>query len=173
MKILFLDFDGVLNSWAYFKSRDPDADAGAGVAWALAQLDPVAVKRIDTVVEKTDCYIVISSTWRLGDTLSALRDFLGAKGLRSGRVVGKTPNGFLEPELRGFGEKLYRAHEIAHYLHERREAGRDVTRFAIVDDDVDAGIGYAPQFVQTDIAVGITDADVEKLVAILNREEEP
>lgn len=172
MRVLFLDFDGVLNSASFFLKRGHEAADCEGKDWSLAQLDAECVKRLDRVVEKTDCRIVISSTWRLGDTLADLHGFLVAKGLRDdGRVIGKTPNGFNDPELRDFGGRLLRATEIGSWLKTNGK-GYDVERFAIVDDDYDAGVGYAPQFVQTDVGVGLTDADAERLVAILLRDED-
>lgn len=117
---------------------------------------------------RTDCKIVVSSTWRLGNTIEELRYFLMKRGSQSyHRIIGATINGFLDPEIRGFGERLERSKEIAHWLKHRG----DVERFAIIDDDHDAGIGFAPQFVKTDVRMGMTDADANAVVAILNRGE--
>lgn len=76
MKVIFLDFDGVLNSlrtMVGFKGKP---------SWPLTErhelssyhpnLDPVAVGLLKRTVEETGAKIVVSSTWRLS---SSLRNF--------------------------------------------------------------------------------------------------
>lgn len=57
MKVIFLDIDGVLNHRAMFVP-------GAGAA----ALCPKAIERFRSLVEKIGAIVVLSSTWRLGDT---------------------------------------------------------------------------------------------------------
>ena len=54
MKVIFLDFDGVLNSQRYFRCNGCE-----GVA-----LDPVCMLRLQEIVAATDAKIVLSTSWR-------------------------------------------------------------------------------------------------------------
>ncbi|NJO18711.1 MAG: hypothetical protein HC877_24225 [Thioploca sp.] len=51
-KILFLDVDGVLND---AKSRKENNDA----------MHPIYVRNLERILKETDCYIVVSSSWRV------------------------------------------------------------------------------------------------------------
>jgi histidinol phosphatase-like enzyme len=55
MKIIFLDFDGVLNSQEFLKSHQ----GGFG----MTQVDPRAAARLEKLVKATSAQIVISSSW--------------------------------------------------------------------------------------------------------------
>ena len=54
MKVIFLDFDGVLNSQRYFKINGCE-----GLA-----LDPACMLRLQELVAATDARIVLSTSWR-------------------------------------------------------------------------------------------------------------
>jgi hypothetical protein len=152
--VLFLDFDGVLNSRRYFEAtanNHLDTDAGA--------LDPIAVERLNRVIDATEAEIVVSSAWRLINTVGSLQRTLRARGFRH-RIRSRTPVHYVD---RG------RYMEIREWLFVNAHGGP----FAIVDDDHDAGISYAPRFVQTTFDEGLTDAHVEKLIEILRRADEP
>ena len=56
MKLLFLDIDGVLNS---FRS-----DLVLSNEHTVENLDPIAVELVRKVVEITGCVICLSSEWR-------------------------------------------------------------------------------------------------------------
>ena len=67
MKILFLDFDGVLNCYDDI-GRGPDP------------INPAAVARLNVIVARTGARIVITSSWRLRYPLDALRARLAMAG---------------------------------------------------------------------------------------------
>lgn len=56
MKLLFLDIDGVLNSYR--------TDLAYGRARTLMNIDPVSLKLMQKVVKETDCTICLISEWR-------------------------------------------------------------------------------------------------------------
>jgi hypothetical protein len=155
--VLFLDFDGVLNSTAYFRKR---GEAPEGMPWTHHDIDPEAVARLNRVVRETGCVIVVSSTWRLIHSLADLRGILNARGFE-GKIVGRTTR------LEEWGRQVYRADEIKEWLASRNEHGHAPKAFAIVDDDYDAGVGLATHFAQTNVEIGLTDADADRLIAIL------
>lgn len=147
MKALFLDIDGVLNSQTW-------TEANYARGGNLLDLDPEAVRRVLNVLAATDAKLVLSSTWRLSRTL--VKQLLDV-GLP---IFDSTPR------ADAFD---CRSDEITAWL----KSHPDVTTFAIVDDDPDAGYGeLAPYFVQTNCAFGLTDEPANALIAILNRDRE-
>lgn len=145
MKVLFLDIDGVLNSedWALAKYK-------AGVTGALQkEFDTDAVKRLNTIVEKTGAKIVISSSWRIAHSLEYIFNMMKKFGF-VGEVIDRTPS------VRGF--KYARGFQIQEWLDEHPE----VTHFAILDDDSDME-HLKPKLVQTSWSKGLLDEHIEKV----------
>jgi hypothetical protein len=84
VKVIFLDFDGCLNSAAYLKSRPEDERVG------VIGLDRAAVARLNRLVHATGASIVVSSTWRHGRSVAQLAKILCEVGFE-GYVLGATP----------------------------------------------------------------------------------
>ncbi len=154
IRVVFLDFDGVLKKHS-------------GPWW------PEAIRHLDRIIDATGAQIVVSSTWRIGRTVNDLRLLLSAKGLNHWLFVNdKTPD-LLDREgdtITNFrnGEKvtLYRARPRRHEIGAWLIAHPDVTRYAIIDDDEDAGPDH---FVLTDSDVGLTRRHADTAIKILNR----
>lgn len=161
MRILFLDIDGVLNSRRFFEVDSKRAHRKArGTAKAqdpVAAIDPVAVAYLNTVVARTGCKIVISSTWRNHHFPEEIAGFLRERGF-VGEVIDATPK--IE---RGI-EIVPRGEEIAMWLREHP----DVVDYAIVDDQDDMGeLRY--RLVQTTSAEGLGLHEAEQLVRGIGR----
>lgn len=146
--LCFLDFDGVLNSDAYF-AKNPRVNGNNN-------LDRKLILRLCDFLESAKCNVVVSSTWRIGTAVKELQDILGGRGFRDpvGRIVGKT--GKLGGQPRG--------KEIQQYM--RKHKG---TPFVIFDDDDDMHPVDA-QFVQTDPRVGLSAANVRRAVKLLKEQ---
>jgi len=157
MKVVFLDFDGVLNSTAYDKVKarqDPSSELEPlSIEWWAEGLDPVAVERLNGLLKRTGAGVVVSSSWRLDTYKGWLQRVLEMRGFK-GKVIGTT--------WRFVGYS--RNYEIKRWLELTRQ-GCAVNRFVVIDDNVGANI--PGHFVHTDFSVGLTDRDVEKAVAIL------
>lgn len=153
MKVIFLDFDGVLNSNAFLRALPPNDNPNRAEAMTSARMiDPLAVARLQRIVAATGAEVVISSTWRLYRRIHELGALLQGHGFK-GWPYDLTPAKF---------SSLPRATEIDMWLEESDET---VTGFVVLDDDRLAWIeGHT---VLTDPEVGLTDADVEKAIAIL------
>ena len=82
MSLLFLDFDGVLNSADFAKAQFEKGEGGGRI-----ELDPAPIKLLDGLVDDTWCHIVVSSSWRIGRNLFELRDVLKKAGLRNHAAV--------------------------------------------------------------------------------------
>ena len=153
--ILFLDIDGVLNDREFVSivaAKFDGLPVRDGKWDGTHHLDPARVKRLNRVLEQTECKVVLSSSWRRlfgsADTETMLRD----RGFE-GRLHSETPRIYGAP----------RAEEISAWL----QANPSQT-FAILDDDPGAGVGHEAHFVQT--TDGIEDAHVVRLTAMLLRE---
>jgi len=153
-KIIFLDFDGVLNSTRYHEKRGMLSfdEKKQEVEWYAQGIDPEAVVLLNEIIERTGAKVVISSAWRCGTKLDFLRKVLELRGFK-GEIVGKTPYFLGEP----------RCHEIREYFVTHIQ--HITPDYVILDDDYDAGI--QGHFVMTDFRVGLTKKDVDKAVDIL------
>lgn len=138
-RVLFLDVDGVLNSERWFAQE---------MRGNLLELDPAAVGMVQAIVHATGAEIVLSSTWRLVPDLRQ-------------QIQAVLPHTERTPRGSAFDR---RSQEIRAWL----DAHPDVTAFAILDDDADAGYdGLDAHFVQTDPKEGIRSADVVRVVKLL------
>jgi hypothetical protein len=150
MNVLFLDVDGVLNSIVYLKQ----AKSGQ---WPQDHLDPDNILRLNEIVERTDCQIVLSSSWRIVvPDLKTFGEWMAAKGFKyADRIIGQTPNTRSADEVRG--------DEIVSWIKSHNE----VDRLVILDDDSDMN-EVMNHLVQTNIHYGLTELDVEFVCAKFN-----
>lgn len=161
MKILFLDFDGVMNGGvssedfhamrAAAKVKDLDTVARIG-------LDPALVERVDRICRVTGASIVISTGWRSSFTDDELVTMLRMRGLTA-EVIGSTPQ--IGPERMSEYPPTTRTREIKAWLSQH--AG--VMRWLAIDD-MALRLEHA---VQTDERTGITEADVEMAILMLGK----
>lgn len=150
VKVVFLDFDGVLNSHLYFaKHAAPNRILDIPVR---DHIDADAVALVDSLLARTGAHIVVSSTWRLTRDTAELYRLLVAKGLKSGTVVGKTG------DLRG----APRGKEIRLWVDTHRPES-----FVILDDDADMA-EMSPWLVKTSFGDGLQAEHVERAAAILS-----
>ncbi len=143
MKLLFLDIDGVLNS-----VRSAVAYDGYPHPEREDKFDDVAVKLIKQLCVKTNCFIILSSTWRIGIPNMIL---FGKK--LDLPIIDRTPRKM----------SATRGEEIAMYLSE----AKDVEKYAIIDDDSDMLKEQIPFFVQTDNRNGISYENYLALLKLL------
>lgn len=160
-RIIFLDFDGVLNSGPFLS-----ADHGAGweAAGEAAAIDPAAVARLNRIVEATGAEVVVSSSWRHGrmrTELSGLLKSRGFKGIVRDKTPDFVPNGD-DLSNRHCGE---RGDEIRAWL-DANGPRLGVTSFVVLDDNSDMS-AVRDRFVQTDFDAGLTDAHVDRCIAML------
>lgn len=140
MKIVFLDFDGVLNSTLFFI-----ANPGAEIC-TEEQVDPAAVARLNTIVSVSKADVVVSSTWRLHHDAAYLQRILDMRGFR-GKVIDTTP--VLHHRVRG--------REIQAWLNWHPET----EKFVILDDDSDME-HLSDRLIKTAFVNGLQDVHVGK-----------
>jgi hypothetical protein len=155
VKIIFLDFDGVLNSFAFLDAHVSLRD----------RLDPAAVARLNVLVERSRAKVVVSSTWRLKRSLEELRARLAEVGF-VGEVIGCTP---VLPAAVAFAHGSFpaRCQEIQAWIDAQPEPPES---FVILDDaEFDYGsIGaIESRIIRTEFASGLQDEHVELAVEAL------
>jgi hypothetical protein len=148
MKIIFLDFDGVLLNRESFRHA----------SGMKAKAAPSCVKALNRIIEQTGADIVVSSTWRIGNTVKKLAKILKGFGVR-GRVVGKTPN--LDRVKGRVYTAVDRGEEIKKFI------GRCKVECVILDDDSWEMNGLQDRFVKTKFNDGLTEALADKAIKIL------
>jgi len=95
MRLLFLDIDGVLNSREVFEKRYKE---GRDTCWVISE---EMVEVLNRIVESTGCKVVVSSSWRLGNTVEFLNATLKEHGARF-EILDVTPRCIVHfDEIRG------------------------------------------------------------------------
>jgi hypothetical protein len=140
-RLVFLDFDGVLN-----------CELSIGHLGTRYKFWPESIKALNQILAQSGARIVISSTWREHWTLSENTASLEAAGLLPGRVVGKT-------SISG-GE---RGTEIDSWL---TSAPYQVDSFVILDDKEDMAM-HRQRLVQVDPKVGLGVKEARQAIALL------
>lgn len=146
MHLVFLDFDGVLNSMAWFRSKHMQTVTDQD------QIDPAACGRVQELCDATNASIVISSTWRLMRKLPKLKALIQSKGLTA-PVLGITPH----------IPKAERGEEIQRWLDRNEARGAagqyDIEGLVILDDDENM-LDLDPWLVRTTFEDGFTVDDL-------------
>lgn len=163
--VLFLDFDGVLNSCDWFqKSRTDRMAAMSQEKHEEEMIDPDAVQNLNRIIEATKCQVVISSTWRRGRTMGALLRILVKRGLDKkhwDNFIGMTP--VLDSRMdSGLWRAVERGHEIQAWLDKHPE---QFQRIVILDDDGDMA-HLMPHLVLTH---GVAGPDAKKTEDVIRR----
>jgi hypothetical protein len=161
MKIIFLDFDGVMNNELWFIDRVERKKIYNRDEHEKDAIDPRCVDFLNKIIEDTGAKVVVSSTWRMGRSKEELQRILEVKGFK-GEVVGKTDM------LRGEG--CLRGNEIRQWQRDNAEliGKEDENRYVILDDDSDMLYWQRNNMIIVDPYCGITPRTVYKATKILN-----
>lgn len=151
MKIIFLDFDGVLNSAKYLQSHEE---------FGLV-IDPARMVLLKKIADATGARIVLSTSWRehwwknaaeCNSTGALINDIFSEYGLE---ILDKTPS------LRAAREA-----EIKSWL----DAHPEVTNYVVLDDRLMRAPFLEGHFVKTSYHFdGLDETDAQKAIEILNR----
>ncbi len=167
-KIIFLDFDGVLNTEYY-----QGVLCCQGKPWRDEYgpiFAPTAVAQLRRIIDVTDADIVIESSWKyLG--LNAMQEMWNFRRL-PGRVVGVTPSSAGNSRLLPAGPVHIdpsagpcKGFEIASWLSDH---AAPETRYVIIDDEYVILDSQAPHFILTNPYEGITKEQADMAISILN-----
>jgi hypothetical protein len=156
ISVIFLDFDGVLNSWPFKKARPPLPRPTKEMPLADLHdrsIDNLAIARLNIIVERTGAFVVVLSMWRIGMARADLRGILVRNGFK-GTMLDKTPE-----------HRQTRGHEIREWL---TCTNRPIRSFVILDDEDDFAFFGRDRLVQTSyMDGGLLDEHVGPAVKIL------
>ena len=155
MKVIFLDFDGVLNSAQYDKIRDVSSNTN---------LDETRMPLLKQIVDATGAVIVLSTSWRSHwskkeSECTPIGGWINATFAKYGMAIyDKTPQ---------LSFQAGRQKEILSWLEYPPER---VDSYVILDDD---GLGWgklSDRLIKTSphIGKGLEEEHVQKAIAILN-----
>jgi len=145
MKVIFLDFDGVLNSAASFgyEERFRDRNPGMALGPVNETLCNVCTSNFQEILfHFPQVKVVISSTWRTLFSLEWLQNKLASYGIDSSRVIDRTPG----------NDWGHRGEEIQQWL----DAHPEVKTYIVIDDNEIGGPIPADRIVKTSWNVGLT-----------------
>lgn len=150
-RVLFLDFDGVLNNHTFMLKIPEDSENYKD------EIDPIALARLHRVIQTTRAQIVISSSWRHHVSIPQFEELLGLP------VLDITPDHCTPIEGSTLVLAKERGDEITAWL-----AANPVDCYAIVDDCSSAGVGHHGRFVKTTWAEGMLDKHADELIKLLS-----
>ena len=162
-KVVFLDIDGVLNSNFWEQTHTKELSDGT-----LVDAEKVAL--LGGLVRRTGAQIILHSGWRfwydadckpLRAESRRLSEMLAAEGMV---IVGATPDLTTEEIRRTKKFSLVKAREILAWV----EQHPGTTGWVVLEDLDLHNEEVARHQVMTDQTVGLTEADVENAVRILN-----
>ena len=148
--IIFLDFDGVLNTEQYQSRLAVDGKPKKD-AWGPL-FDPRAVGNLRKIIESTRASIVISSSWRYIHRLGSLRMMWEIREL-PGEISNTLPCG---------ATYISRGEDIDSWLNQHGQPN-----YVIIDDLDDFYPSQHYRYVETNPIVGITGADADRAIKIL------
>jgi hypothetical protein len=148
MKIVFLDFDGVLNSFRFIDATS-----------MRERLDPAAVARLNAILARSGAKVVVSSTWRVRRSVEELRRVLDKVGFE-GEVIDKTP----VLENHGIGDPfVVRAMEIRAWLDAQTQP---IESYVVIDDGWIEDLAHV--LVKTETDTGLGDEHIDAALDLLN-----
>lgn len=161
MRIIFLDIDGVLNSWASFY-----------------KITTKKLQLLNDLIEQTGAKIVISSSWRIGS--NNVKEFLDKnfsksifrldtfKDITNQECISNIFYNNTIDLIDTFGPS--RGDEIKRWLDNHSD---DVESYVILDDDTDVLDEQLEHLVQTDTYFGLTDREIHLATLILTKQFVP
>lgn len=149
--VIFLDFDGVLNTEQYQAQLAIDSKPTKD-AWGPV-FDPRAVANLRKILDVTCAEIVISSSWRYAHRLGSLRSMWKVREL-PGEILDMIPCG---------ATYISRGEDIECWLD--RNGRPD---YVIIDDLDDFYPSQHDRYIETNPIFGITEPNAQKAIEILS-----
>ena len=152
-KIIFLDFDGVIDGW-----------------WSKYNLDPKKIALVEEIIKATDAKIVVSSSWSVGCRNAEEfieRDFSGYFKRKTTEISRESL--FIESIIDVTDHMgSSRGDEIQRWLDAHED---EVESYVILDDDNDMNEDQLFNFISVDGWYGISDRTVSLAIQILKNEK--
>jgi len=146
MKIIFLDVDGVLNNDNHIYK------------YGSNYIDNNLLNLLVALVKSTNAELVLSSTWRLFHEYKKIIDEKLSKF--NIKILDSTP--LIKHNRPGW---ISRSEEIKTWLNEHPQ----VSKFVILDDEIEAGEGFEENFHKTESSIGLTEDIAFEIIYYLNK----
>lgn len=164
--IIFVDIDGVLNTWDELKRQTRTTGTNNHSQWS-----PQACKHLANLCLRFDAEIVVSSSWRHSHPLEQLKAVFRANGIHPSLVIGATPAVDELEEVwnsdRAYYDTYCRGHEIEEWIL----LNNPDCNYLIIDDDKDFLEHQLSRFVHVDAEFGFADKQAfNQAITILNHE---
>jgi len=164
MNIIFLDFDGVINSEGFFVARsrnmqglrminiDVNNEEDDRIQWYMWQINPYNLDILREIIEETSSSVIVISSWKNLIRFDRVSKELIKLGIP---IIGRT---YDQGSNRGFG--------IKEYLKDN-----EVDSYIIIDDEIfrDYDEELLAHLVKTEFINGLTLKEKEKALKILKR----
>lgn len=158
MKLIFLDFDGVLNDHAFLTQRRNHPAEGVVFPELAGELDPVRISLINLLIEETGANIVISSSWRTNHSLEEMNSAFEMLG-GTFKAIGVTPR------IPGNQNRDERGNEIHTFIDTMKVKPES---FIILDDETDMGELF-PFLIKTSFFGGFTESHLQEAIKRLGK----
>ncbi|MEK6733378.1 MAG: HAD domain-containing protein [Candidatus Omnitrophota bacterium] len=155
LKVIFLDIDGVLNSYNYMDVLYLKGERSTAEEKSTPALDPQAVENLRIIVERTGAKIVVTSNWR-NKGLQWIQE-LWKQNRLPGNVIDITP------------QRRNRVFEIRRWLKSKH-----VENYVVLDDDftdIEVRMIGVAHFVDIHPKYGLREDDVRNAAKLLNSKD--
>ena len=152
---LFLDVDGVLNHLVW--DRRMWHHLGRTLREPYEKVDPECMSRLNRICAWTGCYVVISSSWRVGRTVEELVNLFRELGF-TGDIAGMT----------GGGQDRNRGRQILDWLYQVNE---DDATYVVLEDEPSDMEDIIGNVIHVNNRVGLTDNDMQQAILRLGGSE--
>lgn len=160
MKIIFLDFDGVLNNQLWYVRNNGHRGQD--------DLDSESIGFLNNLIAATDAKVVVTSTWRLGRSVEELQTILDRNGFK-GEVIDKTKD-MREGEN---SHSILRGNEILCWIKDNPTiigcGYWEYDDYVIFDDDTDMLYCQKDNFIEINPYCGLTPNCVHRAKQIFMR----
>lgn len=157
-KIIFLDIDGVLNSEDELRNLPEKKEHTIE-----DEIYDIHCKALQTIVEKTNAVVVLSSTWR-HSYFDLVKNKLEKYNIK---IIDKTGTGCNDCLRGNLIYKWIKEHEdiisCKYY---------DYKNYLILDDNSDMLYWQKDNFIKVDGKTGLTETYIKRAIEILNQEEQ-
>ena len=157
-KIIFLDFDGVLNHELFYRGLSSQEYPRLN-GRPYSEIDTNSVNILNRLIQETGAKVVVSSTWRRSYDKNQLQKILNKHNF-IGEVIDTTPILNFEGAVRGNEVKVWLE---KNYSHDKRCA------YICLDDDSDFLYGQRNNLILVDSYCGLSPNNVYRATKILNK----
>lgn len=166
-KIIFLDIDGVLVNKKILKQKFKKNQK-------YHDFDPDCLKYLENIIESTNAYIIITSTWRKRDIIW-LRNIFKTRGFKFyDKIIGETCRGYHFKTKEYSTLNFYRGNEIEAWIelfleknNEENHLNNTKYSYVIIDDDDDILYWQRHNFIKVNGENGLSGENARDAVKIL------